>query len=95
MGRGGLVRRGVRPALSDGWEKQRNWKTLIFWNIEQQRRNDHPHQMVTIRTRHQTQVYVKLKINQNDKDKTVTYHDKHIGTGQDSHDDNVLVNVTT
>ena len=46
---------GVRPALSDGWEKQRNWKTLIFWNIEQQRRNDHPHQMVTTRTRHQTQ----------------------------------------
>ena len=40
-------------------------------------------------------VWVKLKINQNDKDKTVTYHDKHIGTGQDSHDDNVLVNVTT
>lgn len=39
--------------------------------------------------------WVKLKINQKDKDKTVTYHDKHIGTGQDSHDDNVLVNVTT
>ena len=91
MGRGGLVR---CEALSDGWEKQRNWKTLIFWNIEQQRRNDHPHQMVTSRAR-LSLVWVKLKINQNDKDKTVTHHDKHIVTGQDSHDDNVLVNVTT
>lgn len=86
MGRGGC---DVRPALSDGWrEKQRNWRTLIFWNIEQrqQRRNDQLYQIVT--SRHSAWV----KTNQNDK--TVTYHDQHIGTGQDTHDDNVLVNVT-